>query len=36
MQIKISITINKRESTGLNYRTDSKAFIDYSSDMDDI
>ena len=28
--------INKRESTGLKYLNDSKAFIDYSNDMDDI
>ena len=28
--------INKRESTGLKYLNDSKAFIEYSNDMDDI
>ena len=28
--------INKRESTGLKYLNDSKAFIEYSSNMDDI
>ena len=28
--------INKRESTGLGYLNDSKAFIEYSNDMDDI
>ena len=28
--------INKRESTGLEYLNDSKAFIEYSNDMDDI
>ena len=28
--------INKKESTGLNYLNDSKAFIEYSNDMDDI
>ena len=28
--------INKRESTGLKYFNDSKAFIEYSNDMDDI
>ena len=28
--------INKRESTGLKHFHDSKAFIEYSNDMDDI
>ena len=28
--------INKRESTGLKHFNDSKAFIEYSDDMDDI
>ena len=28
--------INKREITGLKYLNDSKAFIEYSNDMDDI
>ena len=28
--------INKTESAGLKYLNDSKAFIEYSSDMDDI
>ena len=28
--------INKIESTGLKYLNDSKAFIEYSNDMDDI
>ena len=28
--------INKRENTGLKYFNDSKAFIEYSNDMDDI
>ena len=28
--------INKRESTGLCYLNDSKTFIEYSNDMDDI
>ena len=28
--------ISKRESTGLKYLNDSKAFIKYSNDMDDI
>ena len=28
--------INKREIAGLKYLNDSKAFIEYSNDMDDI
>ena len=28
--------INKRDGTGLEYFNDSKAFIEYSDDMDDI
>ena len=28
--------INKRESTGLKYLNDSKTFIEYSDDLDDI
>ena len=28
--------ISKTESTGLNYLNESKAFIEYSNDMDDI
>ena len=28
--------INKRESTGLKYLNDRKAFLEYSNDMDDI
>ena len=28
--------INKRESTGLKYLSDSNTFIEYSYDMDDI
>ena len=28
--------INKRESTGLKYLNDSKAFTEFSNDMDDI
>ena len=35
-QEKYKCSINKRESTGLNYLNDSKAFIEYSNDMDDI
>ena len=35
--IKFTYTlINKNESTGLKYFNDSKAFIEYSSDMADI
>ena len=30
------LVINKRESTGLNYLNDSKAFVEDSDDMDDI
>ena len=30
------LLINKRESTGLKYLNDSKAFIEYSNDMDGI
>ena len=30
------ILINKRESTGVKYLSNSKAFIEYSSGMDDI
>ena len=33
---KYQFLINKRESTGLRHLNDSKAFIEYSSDMDDI
>ena len=32
---KCQLLINKRE-TGLKYLNDSKAFIEYSNDMDDI
>ena len=28
--------INKRESTGLKHFNNSKAFVEYSNDMDDI
>ena len=34
--IKYQFLINKRESTGLKYLLDSKDFIEYSNDMDDI
>ena len=33
---KYQLLINDRESTGLQYLNDSKAFIEYSNDMDDI
>ena len=33
---KYQFLISKRESTGLKYFNDSRAFIEYSSDMDDI
>ena len=33
---KYQLLINKRENTGLKYYNDLKAFIEYSSDMDDI
>ena len=33
---KYQLLINKRESTGLKHLNDSKAFIEYSNDMDDI
>ena len=35
-EAKYQLLINKRESTGLKYVNDSKAFIKYSSDMNDI
>ena len=35
-EAKYQLIINKRESTGLRYLNDSKAFIEYSNDMDDI
>ena len=35
-EAKYQLLINKRESTGLKYLNDSKIFIDYSDDMDDI
>ena len=33
---KYQLLINKRKSTGLKYFNDSKAFIGYSNDMDNI
>ena len=35
-EAKYQLLINKRESTGLKHLNDSKAFIRYSNDMDDI
>ena len=35
-EAKYQLLINKRESTGLKYLNHSKAFIEYSNDMDDI
>ena len=33
---KYNLLIKKKESTGLKYLNDSKAFIEYSNDMDHI
>ena len=33
---KYQFLINKRESTGLKHFNDSKTFIEYSNDMDDV
>ena len=35
-EAKYQFSINNRESTGLKHFNDSKAFIEYSNDMDDI
>ena len=35
-EAKYQLLINKRENTGLTYFNDSKAFLQYSNDMDDI
>ena len=35
-EAKYHFLINKRESTSLKYLNNSKAFIEYSNDMDDI
>ena len=35
-EAKYQFLINKRESAGLKHFNDSKAFIEYSNDMDDI
>ena len=36
MRNQIQFLINKQESTGKKHLNDSKAFIEYSNDMDDI
>ena len=33
---KYQLLINKRENTGLKYFNNSKAFVEYSNDMDEI
>ena len=35
-EAKYQLLINKRESTGSRYLNDSKVFMEYSNDMDDI
>ena len=35
-EAKYQLLINKRESTGINYLNNSKAFVKYSIDIDDI
>ena len=35
-EAKYQLLINKQESTGLKYLSDSKAFVEYSNDIDDI
>ena len=35
-EAKYQLLINKKESTGLKCQNDSKVFIEYSNDMDDI
>ena len=35
-EAKQQFLINKRESTGLKYLNDSKGFIEFSNDMDDV
>ena len=36
LRIHMKQNVNNRESTYLKYLTDSKAFIEYSDNMDDI
>ena len=35
-KVKYKLIINKRESTGLKYLNDTKVFVEYSNDVDDI
>ena len=35
-ETKYQLPLNKKESTGLKYLNDSKAFIEYQNDVDDI
>ena len=35
-EVRYQFSINKRESTGLKHLNNSKTFIEYSNDMDDI
>ena len=35
-EVKYQFLINKRESIGLKHFNDSKAFIEYSNDMQDV
>ena len=35
-EVKYQLLIGKRECTGLKYLNDSKAFTEYTNDMDDI
>ena len=35
-EAKYQLLINKRKSAGLKYLSDSKTFIEYSNDMNDI
>ena len=35
-EAKHQFLVNKRESTGLNHWNDSKAFTEYSNNMDDL
>ena len=36
MKQNINFQLKKRESKGLKYFDDSKAFVEYSTDVDDI
>ena len=35
-EVKYQFSINKRESTGLKHLNDSRAFIEYSNDIDGV